>query len=52
MVDVYAKLIINKKRTFDSVPETLQDKVRARLFELGYDTNGDPLTQDANSMEE
>lgn len=43
MVDVYATLIINKKRTFDSVPTKLKDAVENRLLELGYDTNGDPI---------
>ena len=43
MVDVYATLIINKRRTFNSVPAKLQPQVEARLREMGYDINGDPL---------
>lgn len=43
MVNVYATLIINKRRTFDSVPNNLKSQVEARLLELGYDTNGDPI---------
>ncbi len=43
MVDLYARLIIYKRRTFDSVPSNLKDKVEARLKEMGYDTNGDPI---------
>lgn len=43
MVDIYATLIINKKRTFDTVPSKLKSAVESRLLELGYDTNGDPV---------
>lgn len=43
MVDVYAKLIIKKKRKFSSIPRNMQPAVEARLLELGYDTNGDPI---------
>lgn len=50
MVDLYAKLIINKRRTFDSIPDNLKAKVEARLKEMGYDTNGDPIP--VNSEEE
>lgn len=42
MVDVYATLIINKKRTYDSVPARLKEAVKNRLYELGYDTDGNP----------
>lgn len=44
MVDVYCKLIIGKRRTFDRVPDNFKDDVKNRLKELGYDTNGDSIT--------
>lgn len=43
MVDVYCKLIISKRRTFDRVPDVFKDEVELKLRELGYDTNGDPI---------
>lgn len=43
MIDLYCTLIINKRRAFDSVPEKMQNDVEAKLKELGYDTNGDPI---------
>lgn len=43
MVEIYCKLIIGKRRTFDRVPEDFKTAVEARLKELGYDTNGDAL---------
>ena len=46
MVDVYVKLIIKKKRTFSSVPNNLKAAVEAKLLELGYDTNGDPIEEE------
>ena len=47
MVNLYATLIINKRRTFDEVPEKFKVDVEARLKELGYDTNGDPIVVEA-----
>lgn len=44
MVEVYCKLIIEKRRAFDKVPELFKADVEARLKELGYDINGDELT--------
>lgn len=41
MIEVYVKLIINKRRSFDKIPEELKETVEFRLAELGYDTNGD-----------
>ena len=41
MIEVYVKLIINKRRSFDRIPEEFQETVEFRLAELGYDTNGD-----------
>ena len=43
MVSLYCTLIINKRRTFDQVPEKIQGEVETRLRELGYDVNGDPV---------
>ena len=40
MIEMYCKLIINGRRTFDKVPAELQESVEQRLAELGYDTNG------------
>lgn len=44
MVEIYCKLIIGKRRTFKQVPDHFKDEVETKLFELGYDTNGDPIT--------
>ncbi len=43
MINVYCSLIINKRRTFDNVPEPFKDRVKVRLKELGYDENGEKL---------
>ena len=43
MVEIYCKLIIAKRRTFDQVPDNFKVTVEARLRELGYNTNGDPI---------
>jgi len=48
MVDLYAQLIIAKKRPFEKVPDRFKDAVEARLYELGYDTNGDPIHEESN----
>lgn len=40
MIDVYCKLIINKRRSFDRVPDEFKDDVALRLAELGYYTDG------------
>ena len=40
MVEIYCKLIIEKRRSFDRVPDAFKSKVETRLKELGYDTNG------------
>lgn len=42
MIEVYCKLIINNRRSFDRVPDDFKEAVAARLAELGYDTNGNP----------
>lgn len=46
MIELYCKLIIEKRRTFDDVPNTLKNDVEARLIELGYDVNGDPVNKE------
>lgn len=45
MVEMYCKLITSKRRTFDKVPDKFKAEVEARLLEQGYDTNGDPITE-------
>ena len=45
MIEVYCKLVIGKRRTFDRVPDNFKADVEARLLELGYYTNGDPITK-------
>ena len=44
MIDIYCKLIIAKRRTFDKVPDDFKTEVKEKLKELGYDTNGDLIT--------
>ena len=43
MIEIYCKLIIGKRRTFDRVPGEFKMDVENRLKELGYDTTGDPI---------
>ncbi len=43
MVNLYCTLIINKRRSFNEVPDNFKDAVKARLKEQGYDENGDAL---------
>lgn len=43
MIEIYCKLIIGKRRTFDRVPDEFKMDVENRLKELGYDTNGDKI---------
>lgn len=45
MVDLYAALIINSRRTFAQVPVKFQSAVHADLLALGLDDNGNPITQ-------
>lgn len=40
MVELYAKLIINQRRTFEEVPTGMQPAVAERLQALGYDQSG------------
>ena len=44
MIEVYVRLIINKRRSFDQVPNELKESVEYRLAELGYNTNGILIT--------
>ncbi len=41
MVELYYKLIINKRKTFAQVPASLQPQVHDMLLVNGYDDNGD-----------
>lgn len=41
MAEIYTKLIINKRRTFDQVPAKFRREVKEKLVEYGYDINGD-----------
>ena len=50
MVNLYATLIINKRRTFDQVPEKFKADVEAKLLEYGYDTNGDLIAERSNHV--
>lgn len=43
MIEIYCKLIINKRRMFDRVPDDFKENVKSRLKELGYDTNGNRI---------
>ena len=40
MIEIYCKLIINKRRSFDKVPISLKEDVELRLNQLGFDING------------
>lgn len=44
MIEIYCKLIIGKRRTFDQVPDNFKAGVEARLIELGYTPSGDSIT--------
>lgn len=46
MIEIYCKLIINKRRPFDKVPNELKEAVKSRLAELRYDTNGNLITSE------
>lgn len=47
MVEIYCKLIIGKRRSFDRVPDEFKTDVENRLKELGYDTNGNLIVTEA-----
>ena len=44
MVELYAKLIVAKKRDIDTVPAKLRQEVVDLLLSWGYDEHGDPIT--------
>lgn len=46
MIDLYVTLIINQRRAFNTIPIQLQNVVKNKLEELGYDTNGNRLVSD------
>lgn len=46
MIEIYCKLIINKRRSFEQIPDELQKSVEYRLTELGYDQNGDKFDKE------
>ena len=43
MVMCYVTLIIEGKRTFESVPTKLKESVRQTLYDMGLDENGKPI---------
>lgn len=45
MIELYTRLIINKRRTFDQIPDKFQADVKAKLIKYSYDTNGDLITK-------
>lgn len=46
MTEIYCKLIINGRRIFDQVPDAFKEKVKKRLEELGYNTEGEPIAKE------
>ena len=46
MVNLYCTLIINKRRTFDSVPANMQPAVEERLREKRKEKNGDHIVSE------
>lgn len=40
MIEMYCKLIIAGRRSFDKIPDEFKEEVEERLLEKGYDTNG------------
>ena len=43
MIEIYCKLIINKRRSFDKVPDEFKEAVKDRLIDLDYDVDGNPI---------
>lgn len=50
MVALYVALIINGRRTFNQVPSKLREAVKADLYAMGLDENGDPI-ESQNSVD-
>lgn len=46
MVEIYVRLIINKRRTFAQVPERFQEQVKDRLSKYGYDIYGESVNME------
>lgn len=44
MAAIYAVLIINGRKTFDQVRDNLKEAVRAKINELGYGIDGNPIS--------
>lgn len=43
MVTIYVTLIVAGRRTFDQVPKSLKEVVKADLEAMGLDENGQPI---------
>lgn len=52
MVNLWCTLIINHRRKFEDAPETLKPAIEARLLELGYDTDGNPILKEEEDTNE
>lgn len=44
LINIIVGLIIAKRRTFAQVPDRDKEQVKADLYALGYDENGDLLS--------
>lgn len=45
MIEIYCKLIIANRRSFDRVPDEYKQDVQYRLIELGYNTDGTLISE-------
>ena len=52
MIEAYCTLIIKKIRPFDMVIDRDKAAVEARLLELGYDTDGNLITDGGRKVDE
>lgn len=46
MIEMYCRLIINHRRSFNRVPNPFKAAVETRLKELGYDTDGNRINSE------
>lgn len=46
MIDLYAVLIINGRKTLSAVPENLRAAVESRLRELGYSSENTNISKE------
>ena len=46
MIEMYCKLIIEGRRTFDKIPNEFKERVQMKLIEKGYDTTGKRLDEE------